>query len=425
MADTPIYSHSEIRRYLQHKMTPQEMHDFEKALMNDPFLADALEGFSESDNALAEKHLFEIESRLKNEKQEGRVVSMPLQKAAWWKVAAVVLVVATCGVLTYSVVTKKGDEKNIAQQMPSSEAKEMAAKTDSIGPAEKPLAQVEVLPKRVPVKKHKIGSPIIREEKEEPSVPALTMQMKADTPRTAMTDKSEEVSALMHQNARATAALNAPANFNADNAAESKKMAMSSAVSKYEFEGRIADADNKPVAANIIAQKNHIRTTADTNGYFKLKAKDSVLLINANALGYVPTALTIKKDSPVNIILNNRTQTLSEVVVTALNQKKKKNAFRQSENIKKDAEPKGGWNNFEHYLNAQVDSIKANDINNDYAEKIELEFSTNKVGRPINIKALENADSLTAEKAIQILMNGPEWKNKKKEKKIKIIIPFE
>ncbi|MEJ7681369.1 MAG: hypothetical protein WKG06_26665 [Segetibacter sp.] len=53
-----------IQRYLQHKMTPQEMHDFEKALMNDPFLAEALEGFSSSDVAVAEKHLSEIESEL-------------------------------------------------------------------------------------------------------------------------------------------------------------------------------------------------------------------------------------------------------------------------------------------------------------------------------------------------------------------------
>ena len=48
MAETQPYGHLEIQRYLQHSMSPQEMHEFEKALMNDPFLADALEGFRQA-----------------------------------------------------------------------------------------------------------------------------------------------------------------------------------------------------------------------------------------------------------------------------------------------------------------------------------------------------------------------------------------
>lgn len=38
MAETQTYSRTEIQRYLQHKMSAQEMYEFEKTLMNDPFL---------------------------------------------------------------------------------------------------------------------------------------------------------------------------------------------------------------------------------------------------------------------------------------------------------------------------------------------------------------------------------------------------
>jgi hypothetical protein len=35
MAETHTYSHDDIQRYLQRKMSSQEMHDFERALMNE------------------------------------------------------------------------------------------------------------------------------------------------------------------------------------------------------------------------------------------------------------------------------------------------------------------------------------------------------------------------------------------------------
>lgn len=426
MADIRTYSHNDIQRYLQHKMTPQEMHDFEKALMNDPFLADALEGFSSADAAVTEKHLIEIESELTGQKQEGKVVPMPLQKTAWWKVAAVVLVLATGGAVTYSLFTKTGAERNVAQQTAPAKAEEMATKTDSIGPVEKPLAKVEILPRKELFNKHKKLSPIIREEKEVPVAMMQQRQTKADSQEIAMAGKSEESSALMNKNTDANTALNAPVASSVNGEIELKKMASSSAVSEYEFEGRIVDTSNKPLAgATISVSKSNVGITPDSNGYFTLKAKDSVLQINVNAIGYAPTEHIIKRNSPVKIVLGDRTQSLSEVVVSALSQKKRKSDFRQlKENTKKDAEPEGGWKNFEEYLNRQVDSLKANDINNYYDEKIELEFSIDKEGRPTDIKALESADSLTAEKAIQILTNGPKWKNKKKDKKVKIIIPF-
>src|SRR4028119_203424 len=116
MADMQTYGHRDIQRYLQHKMTQQEMHNFEKALMNDPFLADAFEGYSLSDAALAGKHLSDIESQLNGRKEKVKVVAMPVQKTGWWKVAAVVLTVATGGILTYSLLTTNTIEKNVRSE---------------------------------------------------------------------------------------------------------------------------------------------------------------------------------------------------------------------------------------------------------------------------------------------------------------------
>ena len=54
------YSLEDIQRYLQGKMSAAEMHDIEKAALQDPFLADAIEGFTQADLSIAKQHLNEI-----------------------------------------------------------------------------------------------------------------------------------------------------------------------------------------------------------------------------------------------------------------------------------------------------------------------------------------------------------------------------
>jgi hypothetical protein len=121
MAEPHTYSQVDIMRYLQHKMSPGEMHHFEKALMNDPFLADALEGFSVSDQALATEHIASIERELNSDDQKAKVIRISTQKTAWWKVAAIILVIVSAGAVTYSVLrnpNSPNDSDRIAQATP-------------------------------------------------------------------------------------------------------------------------------------------------------------------------------------------------------------------------------------------------------------------------------------------------------------------
>ena len=66
------YSFEDIQRYLQGKMSAAEMHAIEKAALQDPFLADAIEGFNEADLMTAQKHLNEINASLLEEKKESK-----------------------------------------------------------------------------------------------------------------------------------------------------------------------------------------------------------------------------------------------------------------------------------------------------------------------------------------------------------------
>ena len=64
------YNSDDIRRYLEGKMSSEEMHRIEKAALDDPFLADAMEGFQLSGSDTIKKDLDELSSRLTEKTRE-------------------------------------------------------------------------------------------------------------------------------------------------------------------------------------------------------------------------------------------------------------------------------------------------------------------------------------------------------------------
>ncbi|HKG67672.1 MAG TPA: hypothetical protein VKA92_02305, partial [Segetibacter sp.] len=125
------------------------------------------------------------------------------------------------------------------------------------------------------------------------------------------------------------------------------------------------------------------------------------------------------------VVDTNNKALRSRAVVSHVDATKAKSHVKHlKEKTANGAEPIGGWKSFERYINEQVDSLKASNTDTLYSENVELEFSIDEQGRPANIIVLQKPDSLTAAQAIQILKNGPKWKSKKKEKKVKVIILF-
>ncbi len=82
--DEPInYTRVDMERYLNHQMTKGEMHAFEIAMMDDPFLADALEGYRDADQQVSARHLSEIEKNIKGQKAVHAIFPLT-QKANNW-----------------------------------------------------------------------------------------------------------------------------------------------------------------------------------------------------------------------------------------------------------------------------------------------------------------------------------------------------
>ena len=106
--DRKIYNASEIQRYLNGQMSAAEMHALEYSALEDPFLADTIEGYDhnkfykETDMA---SDVEDLHSRLASRitsKYESNVV--PLFKRSWWKVAAMILVAAGSASMVYYLI---------------------------------------------------------------------------------------------------------------------------------------------------------------------------------------------------------------------------------------------------------------------------------------------------------------------------------
>jgi hypothetical protein len=106
-------SAADIEKYWSKKLTPAEMHEMEKAAMDDPFLADALEGYKYSVNTDEELRILQEKF---DQKLDTTVPVIPIhrKKFAWLKIAAAIIVLIGAGLIVQQVALKNKAETSIA-----------------------------------------------------------------------------------------------------------------------------------------------------------------------------------------------------------------------------------------------------------------------------------------------------------------------
>lgn len=219
MSEKRKYTAEDIRLYLDGKLSPAEMHDMEKASLDDPFLADAIEGMQQ----YADNERFFVESaQLKDSlneriKKKRRTVMLPVAMLA--KIAAVLVVVVTGVAIIIYTGEKNGTSKvEIAQteqqksKLPNTDSTAVSLYKDSVVASfkqEKPAAafrkqEVNQLPEPAPAEAREeetfndaaapIHDSIIKDEKSEARIaPALEGRVAGIDVSPADTDLQEVV----------------------------------------------------------------------------------------------------------------------------------------------------------------------------------------------------------------------------------------
>ena len=95
------FTTADIERYHQGLLSAKERHDLEKAALEDPFLADALEGYADAGSDL-QNDLTDLKKRLAARTEGAKLVSMRgsgKQFSPMLRVAAMVILLAGAGLL--------------------------------------------------------------------------------------------------------------------------------------------------------------------------------------------------------------------------------------------------------------------------------------------------------------------------------------
>ena len=104
------YSAEDIQNYVAGKLSVAEMHAIEKVALDDPFLADAIEGMENSiqqrGSASLNDDINDLQKRLSDRISEKKKPRLIVFNRLWWQVAAALIVLIGAGTLTYTYFYK-------------------------------------------------------------------------------------------------------------------------------------------------------------------------------------------------------------------------------------------------------------------------------------------------------------------------------
>lgn len=459
------YSAADIERYHKGVLSPAERHALEKAALEDPFLADALEGYAlpgldiPSDLAALRRHLAERTAT-------APLVAMPRNRKSFaplLRIAAILIVMAGAGLLVYQFAYNKKDAE-IAQAKnepgPVSEPERVGIpdtgsvenrnadqkekiKTTSSGtttttvksPADQaPVSGKDGKDQLAPVSTETVSKPAAPGGGAEP-VTSSPVKPTSDARKAELKDADDKETGLAREETRAKALAKkqdedlqsrtrsanagqrqqkevAATQNNAADAAYYRDQAMNT------FRGRVTDATNTGLPfANVTNLQDNVGTYTDANGNFTLTSPDSVLNVQVRSLGYDNNNIQLRNSVPSNrVIMQEDRNGLSEVVISS----QKPNAMARAKAPERtliEPEPVDGWVKYDSYL--------ANNLNipDDFIPKksqsdnsVLVSFEVDKNGEPVNIRVEKSLCSTCDKEAIRLIKEGPKFKRMAKKK---------
>lgn len=438
--DNKHYSAEDIRRYWQGELSAKEMHAMESAAMDDPFLADAMEGYSTVDAQTAAADVRVLREQLKERVGEHAAP----RRNYWWRAAAVIILLAGMSALTYQLVLKNNNDKTVAQVNKEKAAQDTPAITiapgmgaDSITHQPGNTAQITDTAlqgetylavkdnitarqyKYAPTKPATINTDDhLANLQTKPSSEALQLKTLTDTLKFSTSginaDKKDSVfiassdaarnqraeNRLMQQNN----AYNQPQSRAADRNAD--------AFILNNFSGRVVDHNNQPIPyASVRVNNNNQAAATNNQGVFQLRSPDSVLDLSIASVGYRTQQLTLRNNQPSEVVMMPEDKKLSEVVVTGYGKQKKaaSKSVSKAPDLKvypMEAQPVGGWDEYNKYLNNNKRADSSRDV---IKGEVIISFNVSKNGSLSSFEVEKSLSKQQDAEAIRLIKQGPAW----------------
>ena len=400
--------------YIRGLRKGKEAHRLEKESMQDPFLADAMDGY----NQVEGNH----EQRI--EKLRMQVSAHSAKKkntyAITWSIAACLII--GFGISSYFLFLKKSmtDEVFIAEESVSTKLAEPAAPPTPAIPATPtvpatPQKEIALATTKVKTDSTPISEITARQADKKDMIAKIQTTSQPQGAPVAAVPMMEEVS-------EETAALQeVVATIDTFESESDKKMKLAKVATilpqKNMIKGRVTDEKGEPlIGASVTYKGTNIGTITNMNGEFSLVKKDDKKRLTAQFIGYDPVEIRVDTSRTMLIAMNENKQALNEVVVVGYGAKKNKkstttgNVVTVKEQAKKEITPQPviGKRSYQKYLKENL--VRPTDDNcKDIKGEVVLSFFVDEEGKPQNITVIHGLCEFADKEAIRLVKEGPKW----------------
>ena len=387
------YTSEDFKRYYEGRMTSAERHALEKAALDDPFLADALEGYQYSIPGDVQILNATLKNRIKKKEGNKGIMHLP-----WMRIAAMFIVLMGAGWLVLRFAIPSKNDLAITHEVQTNpvvtDSNETAiTETNELLIADSTAAIQNKPDNRVTnYSKNKLGNPASKTRSERISKPSefQKKEVNNDFPEQELTKQSESIT------------LAAPATAAAP-------------ITQNTYRGKIVDESGNAIPYATISTTGNRATITDISGNFSMVVPDTTFNANVSAPGYFTRELALNNNAPdTTIILQNNHAALSEVVVTRDANARKKQAAKM---ITEEGylEPTEGWVRFNDYISENI-RLPEEMGEEPIRGEVTLAFDIDSKGAPVNITVQKSLCSKCDEEAIRLLKQGPKWKKKANKK---------
>ena len=396
--------------YIRGLRKGKEAHRLEKESMQDPFLADAMDGY----NQVEGNH----EQRI--EKLRMQVSAHSAKKkstyAITWSIAACLII--GFGISSYFLFLKKSmtDEVFIAEESVSIKLAEPAAPPTPAIPATPtvpatPQKEIALATTKVKTDSTPISEITARQADKKDMIAKIQATSQPQQGVPVMEEVSEETAALQE----------VVATMDTFESESDKKMKLAKVATilpqNNMIKGRVTDGKGEPlIGASVTYKGTNIGTITNMNGEFSLVKKDDKKRLTAEYIGYDPVEIQVDTSRTMLIAMNENKQALNEVVVVGYGAKKNKKSttLGSDAKVKEQAEkeitpqPVIGKRSYQKYLKENL-VCPTDEKCAQVKGKVVLTFLINKEGRPFYIKVKESLCESADKEAIRLIQEGPDW----------------
>ncbi len=186
--------------------------------------------------------------------------------------------------------------------------------------------------------------------------------------------------------------------------------------------GVVQDEIGAPIiGASVVVPGTDVGTTTGVDGRFSLKWDNNYTSLQFNYLGFTSQTRNVSGPDTLKVVLNGSSVAMNEV--SAEKPEKRASAQRSTpsaQNIM--ATPSGGFRKFDRYLKKNLKKPAVN-----ITGSVRLQFTVHPDGSLSNFKVLQSLCASCDEEAIRLMRNGPEWKVEEGEQPViqTYTIPFD